>query len=293
MDLFNYLVGDEKRVDDNARIRECFLEGGGSDDDNNGSMRSGASNRSKLSKGFGKKYEDRLLADEHEALAAEAKKDAAATKGINDSADGEVEIPVAMAPKGYTSEFPRKDNLFTLKEAMPYDEVYTKVWAERPRNIACEELKYWFAFVVMGVLVGIVGFFCILWVQCLCDWVMEVMHILIFAGAEADKPDTYNYFVPYLWFTGMSGIFGLIASSMTTFWAQGAAMSGLPEMIGWVNGVNYPDYVGLNILFTKMVGNCLAMGAKLCVGKEGPLAHCGSNCGILALYLPGFPFQFL
>jgi len=287
--LFNYLVGDEKRVDDNARIRECFLEGGGSDDDNNGSMKSGASNRSKLSKGFGKKYEDRLLADEHEALAAEAKKDAGA-RGINDSTDGEVEIPVAMAPKGFTNEFPRKDNLFTLKEAMPYDEIYTKVWAERPRNIACEEFKYWFAFVVMGVLVGIVGFFCILWVQCLCDWVMEVLHILIFSGANNDDPTTYNYFLPYLWFTGMSGIFGLIASGMTTFWAQGAAMSGLPEMIGWVNGVNYPDYVGLNILFTKMVGNCLAMGAKLCVGKEGPLAHCGSNCGILALYLPGFPF---
>jgi hypothetical protein len=35
------------------------------------------------------------------------------------------------------------------------------------------------------------------------------------------------------------------------------------------------------------------MGAKLCVGKEGPLAHVGSNCGILTLYLPGFPFQFL
>jgi H+/Cl- antiporter ClcA len=70
-------------------------------------------------------------------------------------------------------------------------------------------------------------------------------------------------------------------------------MSGLPEMIGWVNGVNYHDYIGLNILFTKMVGNSLAMGAKLCVGKEGPLAHVGSNCGILTLYLPGFPFQFL
>jgi hypothetical protein len=73
MDLLNYLVGDnDSRVTDIARLRECFLEGG-SDDDNNGSMKSGASNRSKLSKNFGKQYEARLLADEHEALAAEAK----------------------------------------------------------------------------------------------------------------------------------------------------------------------------------------------------------------------------
>ena len=81
--------------------------------------------------------------------------------GLNDSGmmEGEeTEIPVAMAPKGYTNEFPRKDNLFTLKEAMPYDEIYTKVWAERPRNIACEDFKYWCAFAIMGILIGFCGF---------------------------------------------------------------------------------------------------------------------------------------
>ena len=52
MDLFNRLFGDENSVGDNARIRECFLEGGGvndSDDDNNGSQASGISKKSKLS----------------------------------------------------------------------------------------------------------------------------------------------------------------------------------------------------------------------------------------------------
>ena len=142
--------------------------------------------------------------------------------GLNDSGmmeGDESEIPVAMAPKGFTNEFPRKDNLFTLKEAMPYDEIYTKVWAERPRNIACEDFKYWCAFAIMGILVGFCGFLCTLWVQCLCDWVLAVMHDLIYSGAKMEDTSTYNVFVPYLWFTGMSGIFGLIASSMTTFWA--------------------------------------------------------------------------
>ena len=51
MDLINAIFGEENRNDD-ARIREGFLDGfeGGSDDDNQGSMKSGASNRSKLSK---------------------------------------------------------------------------------------------------------------------------------------------------------------------------------------------------------------------------------------------------
>lgn len=48
--------------------------------------------------------------------------------------ESEHEVPIAMIPKGFTNVFPREDNLFTLKEGMPYDEIYTKVWAERPRN---------------------------------------------------------------------------------------------------------------------------------------------------------------
>lgn len=123
-----------------------------------------------------------------------------------------------MIPKGYTHEFPRKDNLFTLKEAMPYDEIYTKVWTERPRNKLCEEVKYWFAFVTLGTVVGIIGFLCALWVQQLCCGVVMFMRTLIESGADGDV-EKFNVFVPYLWFMGMSGLFGLIASSMTSFWA--------------------------------------------------------------------------
>lgn len=40
-------------------------------------------------------------------------------------------------------------------------------------------------------------------------------------------------------------------------------------------------------LITKIVGVTLAVAAKLCVGKEGPLAHIGANIGPLILYIPG------
>ena len=70
-------------------------------------------------------------------------------------------------------------------------------------------------------------------------------------------------------------------------------MSGLPEIIAYLNGINYPEYVGINVLITKMVGNTLAVSAKLCVGKEGPLAHSGANIGVATLYIPGIDFKFL
>ena len=88
-------------------------------------------------------------------------------------------------------------------------------------------------------------------------------------------------------------IFSTIASAMTTYWGTGASGSGVAEVIGYLNGVNYPDFLGIATLVTKVVGVSLAVTGKLCVGKEGPLAHIGSNIGCMVLYLPGCGFEFL
>ena len=79
---------------------------------------------------------------------------------------------------------------------------------------------------------------------------------------------------------------------MTTYWGTGASGSGVAELIGYLNGINYPDFIGIKTLITKVVGVTLAVSGKLCVGKEGPLAHIGANIGLLVLYIPN-RFMFL
>ena len=59
-------------------------------------------------------------------------------------------------------------------------------------------------------------------------------------------------------------------------------------MIGYMNGVNYPGFMGINTLITKVFGVVFAVSGKLCIGKEGPLAHIGAIWGVLSAYLPGF-----
>ena len=83
------------------------------------------------------------------------------------------------------------------------------------------------------------------------------------------------------------------AGILTTYYGPGASGSGVAELIGYMNGVNYPDFIGINTLITKAVGVTLAVTGKLCVGKEGPLAHIGANIGIMVLYIPGLGFEFL
>lgn len=59
-------------------------------------------------------------------------------------------------------------------------------------------------------------------------------------------------------------------------------------MIGYMNGINYPGFLGVDTLITKIIGVVLAVSGKLCVGKEGPLAHIGSIWGSALAYIPGF-----
>ena len=88
-------------------------------------------------------------------------------------------------------------------------------------------------------------------------------------------------------------MYGLLGGIMTTYWGQGAAGSGVAELIGYLNGVNYPDFISIPSLITKIVGVTFAVGGKLCVGKEGPLAHIGAIIGAATLYIPGLGVEHL
>ena len=77
---------------------------------------------------------------------------------------------------------------------------------------------------------------------------------------------------------------------MTVWWGSGAAGSGVAEVVGWLNGVNYPLCIDHRTLITKIIGVVLAVAGGLCVGKEGPLAHIGANVGAAIVGLPSFEF---
>ena len=92
--------------------------------------------------------------------------------------------------------------------------------------------------------------------------------------------------VGWLFFMGMSAILVLISSTTTVFWGPGAQGSGVAELIGYLNGVNYPNVFAFETFVTKVFGVVFAVVGGLCIGKEGPLAHIGATCGIIVPYLP-------
>lgn len=81
-------------------------------------------------------------------------------------------------------------------------------------------------------------------------------------------------------------ILSSLAAVLTVYFAPGAAGSGIPELMGVLNGVKYPKIFTKRVLVVKIVGVILAVSGTLCIGKEGPLAHIGAIVAILCLEAP-------
>jgi len=98
--------------------------------------------------------------------------------------------------------------------------------------------------------------------------------------------DSNSKVAAWLFYSFYGTILVLISTIMTLYWGTGAMGSGVAEVIGVVNGINYPDAINIKTLITKIIGVVLAVVGGLAVGKEGPLAHIGANLGSGIVYLP-------
>jgi chloride channel 7 len=97
---------------------------------------------------------------------------------------------------------------------------------------------------------------------------------------------SYSLVMPWLFWVGSSLIFAFIAVMLTVYWAPYAAGSGVPEVMGMLNGVNGGGATYVSTLITKAAGVSCAVLGNLAVGKEGPLVHIGAICGLLGPYMP-------
>ncbi len=108
-----------------------------------------------------------------------------------------------------------------------------------------------------------------------------------------DLIDRNESTIAYVWYAG-TGVFLVLCSVLLTVYVgPGANGSGVVEVMGLLNGVNYPDAIGFKTLFVKIVALILAITGGLCMGKEGPLVHIGAIIGVATCYLPFQRFKYL
>ena len=99
--------------------------------------------------------------------------------------------------------------------------------------------------------------------------------------------------ITWLWMASFCAIIVAPASFMTVTVGPGANGSGIAEIIAYLNGVNYPDFISWATFIVKALCVVIAIPGSLFIGKEGPLAHIGANIGVLVCYyipIPAFDY---
>jgi len=191
---------------------------------------------------------------------------------------------VPMDPRMSMKEYPRVDNVFMKKGSLNYDLLRSKIYQERSKD-GCTSFMEWTAYALVGIFTGLTA--------CMMshyeEFFVDIKRELTLTAINGEED---NMFPGWLIFTGFSMVFVLGAVLMTLFYGPGANGSGVAELIGYMNGVNYPGVFSFETFVTKTIGVVMAVIGGLCVGKEGPLAHIGANIGVAVLYLPLPKFEY-
>jgi H+/Cl- antiporter ClcA len=134
---------------------------------------------------------------------------------------------------------------------------------------------------MIGMFTGLISFTITFFEDLLLNFKINLTQTNL-VGTESNSFHPMAYFV---WLV-FSLICAGVAGALTIYVAPKATGSGIPELMGMLNGVEIPDFLSYKVLFVKVVGVCLAVAATLCIGKEGPLAHIGAMVAVLTIYLP-------
>jgi chloride channel 7 len=74
---------------------------------------------------------------------------------------------------------------------------------------------------------------------------------------------------------GLCLLLGMVSGLVVLLVQPGAAGSGVPEIIAFLNRVHIKDNTGIKTFFVKFVSCAAAVSAGLPVGMEGPIIHLG------------------
>jgi H+/Cl- antiporter ClcA len=94
----------------------------------------------------------------------------------------------------------------------------------------------------------------------------------------------YGKFAAWSFLMGWCIVLAGTAAFITINIGPGAMGSGVPELMAYLNGVNYPKLISFQTFIVKTICVVLAITTNLFIGKEGPLAHIGANIGVLVIY---------
>jgi chloride channel 7 len=183
-----------------------------------------------------------------------------------------------MNPRATMKIYPRPDNYFKKKHSLDFDMMRTKVMLQR-KGSGFDGTMLWVSHIMCGVMMGFLAFMLTFCEDEITKWRAHTTQKLIDRN-DGSLGASYTFYI----FSSMILVF--FASMLTVFVAPAATGSGVAEVMGLLNGVNYTDAISFKTLLVKCLGTLFAVCGGLCIGKEGPLVHIGANIGVMCCFAP-------
>ncbi|KAM7450840.1 hypothetical protein ABFA07_001533 [Porites harrisoni] len=169
----------------------------------------------------------------------------------------------------YTEEEREQLGKFESVDYLPPHSTVYKNWLEQqPSRLDWDR---WLMMGMIGFSVGVIGF--------LMHQLIDVISKLKWDKASEFIKDR-DFGLAWVWVIGYS-VFFVLASSIPVvyFRPNSAEGSGIPELIGFLNGTVVKHIFSIKTMLIKFFSCVCAVGAGLPVGPEGPMIHLGSLVG--------------
>ncbi|XP_022108381.1 chloride channel protein C-like isoform X2 [Acanthaster planci] len=148
-----------------------------------------------------------------------------------------------------------------------HSHVYENWLKQQPKRLDWDR---WVMMGLIGFTTGLVGF---------------LLHQMIGLISTLKWENTQDYLIrsglplAWVWATSISLLLVLCGSIMVVILRPSAAGSGLPELIGFLNGTLVRHIFNVKTLAVKFASCICAVSSGLPVGPEGPMIHMGSLIG--------------
>ncbi|KAG6553541.1 hypothetical protein Mapa_004454 [Marchantia paleacea] len=124
----------------------------------------------------------------------------------------------------------------------------------------------WIYALLIGIGTGFSAFFINIAVENFAGWKFEATFIIM----------KHSYFLAFLIYALFNAALVFSSVYIVTQFAPAAAGSGIPEIKGYLNGIDTPGILLFRTLVGKILGSIGSVGGGLALGKEGPLVHTGA-----------------
>ncbi|KAM4706226.1 chloride channel protein C-like [Rhinophrynus dorsalis] len=168
----------------------------------------------------------------------------------------------------------KRRELQAIHESLDYlpshSEAYKSWLQEKPQR---SDWDRWLMMGLIGVVVGTMGFL----MHQIIDFLFEMKWELVQKYIQGN-----DFLTTWLIILGIGFAMVLVASGLVVFFCPSGSPSGLPEVIGYLNGASIRHIFNIRTFFGSFLSCALAVSAGLFCGPEAPMIHVGAvvGCGL-------------